>query len=146
MMGTLLENLLREAKTSEIEQGLFCAVAKYYPEMDFMLYLNEDCSYRADRVDQFLTILFHPDSEKVVGIKLKGFKFLFERLKNVIGTLDDDHFLPLVKILEFALVGGVAEEIAAKHRGRIKDSYEKAKKVAADVQFNPQEIGLLEAA
>ena len=54
MTGSLFNNLLANAKLSEDDsQSQFQPVAKYYPEMDFMLYLNEDCSYRADRVDQF---------------------------------------------------------------------------------------------
>ena len=64
-----------------VEEGGFRPVARYYPPMDFLLYLKEDCSYRADRVDQFLTLLWHPYKDELVGIKLKGIRFIYEKNK-----------------------------------------------------------------
>jgi hypothetical protein len=102
--------------------------------------LNEDCSYRADRVDQFLTVLWHPHEDRLVGIKLKGFRFLFERIKNVL-ELDDDQFLPLVKAIEIALVGGVAESIMDEQRqARLKTCYDEARKIAIGVSFDSREL------
>lgn len=43
----------------------------YYSAMNLILYLNEDCSYRAQYVDSFLEVLWHPYEDKIVGIKLK---------------------------------------------------------------------------
>lgn len=108
-MGTLLQNLLVEARIDPgAEKEPFAPVARYYPTMDFLLYLNEDCSYRADRVDPFLTLLWHPYENKLVGIKLKGFKFLFERLK-ALCELEDNQFFPIIKAIELAVVGGMGD-------------------------------------
>jgi len=74
--------------------------------MDMMLYVSEDCSYRASRVDMFLTILLHPHEDRVVGIKLKGVRFLFERVKAIL-KLSDSDFLPLVAVLEVALTAAL---------------------------------------
>ena len=54
--------------------------------------------------------------------------------------------MPLVKVLEFALVGGIAENIVAKHGVRVKERYDKAREVAANVNFDVNDIGLAEAA
>lgn len=84
------------------EESKFAPVARYYSAMDLMLYVSEDCSYRASRIDAFLTVLLHPQDDRVVGIKLKGVRFLFERVKAILG-LSDSEFLPLVRVLEVAL-------------------------------------------
>lgn len=116
-MGTLLKSLLNEARRDEsaaIEP--FKPIARYYPSMDFLLYLTEDCSYRGDRVDQFLTVLWHPYENRLVGIKLKGFGYVFSVLKSLL-DLDDDKFLPLTKALEYLLsIEGVAESIIMQNQ------------------------------
>ena len=92
----------------------------------------QDCSYRAERIDQFLTVLWHPYEEKLVGIKIKGFGFLFERVKSIL-NLKDEHFFPVIKALEAAVVGGMAEAIMSRHeqertekRERILKAYSSA--------------------
>jgi hypothetical protein len=85
----------------------FVAGARYYADMDYLLYMQEPCSYRADRVDEFLTVLWHPDDDRLVGVKLKGWLFIFNELREKMGW-DDEDFFPLVKALEF----GLAEVLA----------------------------------
>ena len=53
--------------------------ALYYETMDFLLYLQEDLPYRADRIDPFLTLLWHPYEDRAIGVKIKGFRFLFDK-------------------------------------------------------------------
>ena len=50
---------------------VFEACACYYEPMDFILYLQEDVPYRADRIDYFLTLLWHPYEPHAIGIKPK---------------------------------------------------------------------------
>ena len=108
--------------------------------MDFLLYLNEDCSYRADRVDPFLTVLWHPHEQRLVGIKLKGFRFIFNVVKSVL-DLKEDQFLPVVKALEIATVGGVAETMMQHHKkDRMQELYAKAKEFADGVTFDPRDM------
>jgi hypothetical protein len=54
----------------------FVPGASYFRTMDSLVYLNEDCSYRAQRVDDRLTLLLHPQEERVVGIQLHSFSTL----------------------------------------------------------------------
>ena len=129
------------------ERESFEPTAKYYHAMDFLLYLREDCSYVADRVDPFLTVLYHPhDQSRIVGIKLKGFRFLFDQLRKIVEHLESEHFLPVVKFIEMALVAGMAEAYIDQNRERIKKSYDDARGLVAGVEFDQRELGFKEAA
>ena len=121
--------------------GDFEPTAKYYHAMDFLLYLREDCSYVADRVDPFLTVLYHPHARsQIVGIKLKGFRFLFDQLRKVADDLNDTDFLPVVKFIEMALVAGMAEAYIAQNMGRIRKSYNEARQLVEHVTFDSREL------
>lgn len=141
-MGSLLQNLVSDAwkAPGAGDDERFQPVARFYPNMDFLLYVSEDCSYRADRVDMFLTLLWHPYDERVVGIKLKGFRFIFDRVKATLG-LEDAQFLPLVQALEVALTGGMAEAIIRHEaQDRVVSRYNQARKIAQGVNFSVSEI------
>jgi hypothetical protein len=145
MSGSILQNLLADARKAPGADTSFSPVARYYPGMDFLLYLNEDCSYRADRIDPFLTVLWHPYEDRLVGVKLKGFRFLFERIKSVL-DLKEDHFVLVVKAIEIALVGGVAEAMMQKQETkRIMQMYEEARKITAGARFDAREVERLAA-
>jgi len=123
----------------------FRPTAKYYHAMDFLLYVREDCSYRSDRIDRFLTVLYHPYEETIVGIKLKGFRFLFEQFKRIVKdltdlNLDDRHFLPVIAFIEVAVVAREAEAILAENMERIKSSYDDARDLVRDVTFDPRDL------
>ena len=130
------------------KDGGFGPVARYDKSMDFLLYINEDCAYRADRVDAFLTVLWHPDDERLVGLKLKGFKFLFQQLKAISDSqIKESDFLPLVKVLEIAMVGGVAEAMMQKiEDSRLRDRYAIARKFANDEELRIPPDEYLQAA
>lgn len=137
-MTELLKNLLNEIAAESA--ACFKPVARYYSSMDFLLFLKEDVSYRGDRVDPFLTVLWHPTEDRLVGIKLKGFRFIFERLKSIL-DLKDDQFLPVVKALEIAMVGGLGQAFIDKHeKQRARELYEKAKEVSQGAHFDPKEL------
>ena len=91
----------------------FKPVAWYHAALDFLLFLSEDCSYGADRVDEQLTLLRHPNQPRVVGFKLKGFEYLFNEVKGRLG-LEEDDFSLLVATVELALVKGPVEELTAE--------------------------------
>jgi hypothetical protein len=151
-MEKFLENLVQATAPATADK--FKPVARYYADMDFMLYVNENCSYRADRVDAFLTVLWHPQDDRLVGIKLKGFKLLFDQLRAVVGeVLRPDHFLPLIKALELAYVGGIAETIISsyeneKRKQRTRELYAKARELLTKEQpaFNAGDELLRKAA
>ena len=141
-MSDLAAQLLHDAGIERMtDDKCFEPVAKYYKNMDFMLYLTEDCSYRADRVGQFLTILLHPTEDRAVGVKLKGFRFIFDRLRSVDERIEAGHFYPLVKALELALVGGMGEALMNDNdKSRLTEKYEQAREIVKDAEFQTREL------
>lgn len=123
----------------DVEIAEFEPMAQYFVGMDYLLYITEDCSYRADRIDGWLTLLRHPAEDRLVGIKLKGFEFIFRQLQAALkaagSELDDGVFTPMVAVLEVAMVGGLGSEIVNTfERKRIEDAYCQAKHFAQDHQ------------
>jgi hypothetical protein len=130
-------DFLRDVSTSEV--GKFIPCARYYETMDLLLYLEEDLSYRADRVDEFLTLLWHPQEDRAIGVKLKGFRFLFQRLKAALAAqnvqLGDGVFVSLVAALEVAMTS-LSAVMAQAERERREQSYERARQLLRSVQFD----------
>jgi hypothetical protein len=131
--------------------GAFEPCARYHASMDCVIYLNEDLSYRADRVDQFLTILWHPEMELAVGIKLKGFRFLFERIQTVQRTLGhelpESAFLPLITAVEMALTVNFGSDLTKQVQGgriaeqqRLTECYCQARLVIGNVNVSMAQI------
>jgi hypothetical protein len=123
----------------------FQACARYYEPMDFVLYLREDLPYRADRVDSFLTLLWHPSEDRAIGIKLKGFRYLFQRLQAIFRaqgvTITDNEFLPLVSAVEVATVAGLgASMTVGEERKRLTKSYATAKTLVKSARFDQREL------
>ena len=92
-------------------------------------------------MDSFLTVLWHPAEERLVGIKLKGFRFLFQQLKDIL-ELKETEFLPLVKALKFALVAGLAEHIMddVEKQRSLEARYEEAVLFADGISVPPEEL------
>lgn len=143
-MTTFLERLAGDER--EIGDGQFKPVARYHREMDFLLYLTEDCSYRADRVDPFLTVLWHPTKEDLVGIKLKGFRYLFELMRSVDPDLEEQDFWPLVDVLRAALVDtmgqAIMDRVEEDRRRILRRRYEDAMTLAKDARIPREELPL----
>ncbi len=111
-MAGLIDQLAPEYARGGIPA--FAPGAKYYHGMDYLLYKCESGSYRADRVDAFLTVLWHPTEDWLVGVKLKGWRFFFNQMKDAMGFEDAD-FFPLIKAIEFALAEEFARQIMDDH-------------------------------
>lgn len=110
-MKTFLENLAGEREGAN---GVFVATSRYYPAVDFLLYLREDVSYRADRVDEALTVLWHPYEDRLVGLKLKGFRVLLREVKHAL-DLEEGEYVSLVTLLtEAALTHTTAQAILSE--------------------------------
>lgn len=56
--------------------GAFKPCGFYLEPMDELFILTEDCSYRADYKSDYIDLLWHPYEERLVGVKIKGFKTL----------------------------------------------------------------------
>jgi hypothetical protein len=137
-MANALDFLKEVSPHSEIPQFFPCA--RYYAPMDLLIYLQEDLSYRADRVDEFLTLLWHPSEDRAIGVKLKGFRFLFQRLTAALAAqnvqLGDGVFVSLVAALEIAMTSLGSAVVAQAERERREQSYERARELLKTVQFD----------
>jgi hypothetical protein len=126
-MTSFLEQLAPYAAASD--EKPFRPVARYYPPMDFLLYLNEDCSYCADRVDKFLTLLWHPYEDKLVGIKLKGLRYIFNQKRDRLskyGTLSWPIFALLSEILMDVLAEPMLAVAEESRREMLREKYREA--------------------
>ncbi len=131
-MGTMSNFLELLAPSDESPRGAtFVPVARFYPAMDFLLYLAEDVSYRADRVDEILTVLWHPYEERLVGIKLKGFACLVQEVKRALGN-QDISVMPLVTLVAEALMQGGAQKLIAEHEQPRRDAMRRKYLLAVD--------------
>jgi hypothetical protein len=144
MSGELmpLDDLLVQWGNTPLEPFQPCA--HYYDAMDSVLYLQEDVSYRADRVDTFLTLLWHPQDDRVVGVKLKGWRYLFQRLQSILQAsgveIPDSHFVRLISAIEVAITAAGPEIVADTERQRIDEKYARAREIVADVRLDVSDI------
>jgi hypothetical protein len=125
-------------KSLNLDFGDFVPKAQYMPESDYLCYLSEDCAYRADRVDKYLTLLWAPDSmTRLVGIKLKGFLSVFRSVSGIIDSKAKSKSIPvstLLKVLEALLEARIADgELERQAIERLRERYEKA------IQFSESE-------
>lgn len=82
-------------------------------EMDQLIYLHEDCSFRTDRVDPFLTLLWHPQEERLVGIKLKGIRSVYEDIVEAQGFTGKE-FIPLLTVIAGVMLAGYSPDTIGK--------------------------------
>lgn len=123
----------------------FQRCSHYYAPMDFLLYLEEDLSYRADRVDHYLTLLWHPTEDRAIGVKLKGFRFIFQRMQAILSpkgiTVEDSDFFPFISALEVAMTAGAgAATMAEAEQKRREEKYQTARAVVESVRVHATEL------
>lgn len=58
----------------------FLAGPYYNPDLDWLIWLDEDVGYRASPVHPWLDMLLAPHENRVVGFKVIGAKAMFESL------------------------------------------------------------------
>jgi hypothetical protein len=132
------QGLMSDLNVKEI--GTFQPYARYHHGMDCLYYITMDCAYRAERVDRFVTLLWHPKTDSLVGVKLKGFRFLFDiirqKLKEEGKEMTESQWIPLVQAVETALNQDAGELINQIERKR---KYDFAKKVTRQVALAPED-------
>lgn len=114
-----MTNLAEFGQSKPIQLQEFRPTAKYFAAMDCLIYLREDCAYRAIRLDQMRTVLLHPQDDRAVGVKLKGLNFVKHKLDAILRSFNfntDD--LPLIALWETAFMadGDAATEKADVER------------------------------
>jgi len=106
----------------------FRPVAKYIPAMDCLIYLREDVSYRAIRLDQYRTVLLHPQEDRPVGVKLKGTRFVVEKARAVLKSVGiDTNQFKLITLWEMALTDEGDEAVAEADAERRRQYAQRAK-------------------
>ncbi|MBF0373692.1 MAG: hypothetical protein HQL39_09770 [Alphaproteobacteria bacterium] len=93
----------------------FRASAWFEPEMDQLVYLTEDCAYRAERVDALFTLLWHPYEDRVVGAKIKGFRWVYELLTEQ-GKVERGGFLSMMNIIEIVWTAAAGFEASERRK------------------------------
>ena len=137
-----------EARTAELFTRLYAMArpfepAAYFdPEIDQLVYLTSNASYRAERVDSYLTILWDARELRIIGIKLKGFRSLFDELKTA-GLVEESHFFPLCKAISMLMRRAVVSANPAKDDPQYKQRahwYKKAEEVVGDYRFDERQL------
>jgi hypothetical protein len=109
--------------------------------MDCLEYLSADQLVVADRVDEFLTVLWDKDLEKIVGFKLKGFHAIFvERILPLKSVCEDD-FHPIIDTLK-NIVTKIGEEMFpdSSRQNAYKNVIRFAKNEGVDSTFDEKEV------
>ena len=124
----------------------FRATTWYDRYMDHLIYLKEDVSYRADRVDPALTLLWHPHEERLVGVKLKGIAGVFEDISSILVDHDHKDEFPLSEILKVVSVGlSYADNLDGVEHFRAahwREKYAEAEMFVDDVTI-PSDLSLI---
>jgi hypothetical protein len=144
LMATLDDLIPEDRQHAELLD--FEACAHYYPAMDCVIFLQEDVPYRADRVDEFITILWRPDRDEVVGLKIKGFRFLFNAVSEILTAagchVSDTAFMPLISVVQTALqmrsatLLEKATETRIAEKKRLTEQYARAVQIIGDSKID----------
>jgi len=77
----------------------FAANAAYFVDSDCVEYVNEDTISVYKRIDGFLTLIYDETQIRVIGFKLKGFRYFFEKMKAHLG-LNNNSFIKVAALIE----------------------------------------------
>lgn len=103
----------------------FEAKATYNAPMDCVEYVNSDEFALAVRIDGFLTLYKDKSRQRVIGFKCKGFRYIFERVREQHPEIAECHFIPMIRIIEAALSYAGDELFEGK-----RAAYEQAREIA----------------
>jgi hypothetical protein len=119
----------------------FRPAARYIAAMDCLIYLREDCSYRAVRLNPYQTILLHPYEDRPVGIKLKGVTFLRGRLKAIFAAaktaIVDRAHVDMITFWELALTASADDVIADAEAERQTQLGQRAREIVESMDPIP---------
>lgn len=113
----------------QIGNGDFETCAFYLSSMDYLEFITVDKTTVDRRVDEFLTLIFDASLENLVGFKLKGLKYHFNKqVKDILQQEANSDFVLLVLILE-TIMESIGPEFC---NGINKNAYEDAKRFASN--------------
>lgn len=102
--------------------------ATYNPAMDCVEYVSADEVAVAFRIDGFLTLYKDRNRQRVIGFKCKGFRYVFEKLRQQGAPLEEKHFLPIVKLIEAALTE-IGDQVCDEEK---RAAYDEAMRIASN--------------
>ena len=118
----MIENLSPE----EWLASPYVATAAYFSDSDCVEYVNEDCVCVYRRIDEFLTLIFDETKIRLIGFKLKGFRFFFERMKGHL-QLNNSDFIWISALIE-EICRDIGDELETSKERRL--AYQAVKKIA----------------
>ena len=83
--------------------GEFVRRACYYPKIDCIEYLSSNEIAISERVDEFLTLIWNEEFSNIIGFKLKGFRFVFNKILKPLREVRDEDFNLIVEAFEHIL-------------------------------------------
>lgn len=105
-----LEHLLASQFDATLRSD-FDKSAFYESKMDYIEYVSVDDVTVSERVDELLTLILSADDRKVVGFRLKGLRWIFNKVRIAL-ELDEEHFVPLTTLLT-ALVSDAGSDFVS---------------------------------
>lgn len=118
---------MNEAGLARLDGG-YAPVAIYFSDSDCVEYVTEDAFAVCERVDHFLTLIFDETKFRLVGFKLKGFRYVFETV--VRPSLEENvDFVDLHDVIERTCTAIGDEIFGNEERHR---AYMAASKMAAN--------------
>lgn len=118
---------------SEIKEFVPCTM--HLKDMDLLLYMTEDVSYRGLYVNLFLDILLHPQSNKIIGIQLHSFSFLLVHVKSM-GMITPSNRVLLSDLLDAAWRISSGNKLDNDIYEKWNEQYKIAKEFVADFYHN----------
>lgn len=121
-------------------------MARYFSAMDFLLYVKEDCNYVEDRIDRRLTLLWHPYEERAVGVRIKGYRAVYQAVLRILKAQDEDFdiekgFISVMSALEVAMLTGDGEAmIAEAEQKRIDEGYRQARRIVKGAKVSADKV------
>ena len=80
-------------------QRPYVPLAAYFEDADCVEYVAEDTFCTYVRIDEYLTLVYDETCFRVIGFKLKGFRYIFNQMAGQL-KLNQDSFLRVVSIIE----------------------------------------------
>ena len=93
--------------------------------------MREDAFCVYERVDDFLTLVFDETKFNLVGFKLKGFKFVFDKHLKPLFEMHDSQFIDLVSVIE-AGVTKIGDQMFSEINEERRRAYKAAWKLAGN--------------
>lgn len=114
----------------------FKPTVKYIEAIDSMLFLREDCFYRTEYVDAYLSLLWHHIEERVVGVQFHVWAFLYQQVQQITGIVDTE--CPFGRVLATIPLIQISMDLDPTEEQRT--SYEIAREATLGLSIPMEEI------